>query len=194
MRMTTSHNLFLSILALDAYNRGYGSGFEDDDLGETIGTMIGQASILGHTDSTPGSPDREAGFYAVAYQIGSQTVISYRGTDSAGELFSDDAPIISGFYNDDAVYQATKFYDTVRDQVGDNARITLTGHSLGGGLAGFVAGTFGQRAVLVDHVAFYGALVDFQADYQLYLQFANDQAAYQYYIQNGGTFVVPLAR
>jgi hypothetical protein len=48
--MTISSELFMAILSMDSYNRGYNSGIEDggvsnsDGLGSTIGTKIGNAS------------------------------------------------------------------------------------------------------------------------------------------------------
>ena len=42
--MTISKDLFLSILSMDAYNRGYNSGI--DDLSDAPGTQIGNATIL----------------------------------------------------------------------------------------------------------------------------------------------------
>lgn len=94
--MTVSKDLFLSILAMDSYNREYGAGLV------VPGSEIGLATIVGR--STLGIDDPEyddwqaAGFYAVAYQMdGSvgeagdqladgQTVISYRGTDNVDPL------------------------------------------------------------------------------------------------------------
>ena len=42
--MATSRDLFLSLLALDAYNRDYNTGLRDA-LKETNGTQIGEASV-----------------------------------------------------------------------------------------------------------------------------------------------------
>ena len=76
-------DLFLAILAMDAYNRGYGVGL---DLSSTSGSKsIGAATF--YKDSSdpkffPADDAQAAGFYAVAYKWGDQTVISYRGTDN----------------------------------------------------------------------------------------------------------------
>ncbi|NJS39983.1 MAG: hypothetical protein HC783_14290 [Rhodobacteraceae bacterium] len=75
-------DLFLAILAMDSYNRGYGAGLNDSGAGDPdgLGTAggIGDAQILA-VDLPQGS--EAAGFYAVAYETQYGTVISYRGTD-----------------------------------------------------------------------------------------------------------------
>ncbi len=87
--MQITEELFLAILSMDAYNRGYGAGIEDgipgvdgelDGLGEA-GHRIGDATVK-DVDLPSGS--EAAGFYAVAYEWNGQTVISYRGTDNYG--------------------------------------------------------------------------------------------------------------
>ena len=96
--MTISKDLFLAILSMDAYNRGYGAGLADgvnvdpegndlDGLG-VFGSEVGNARILTHDASAEA---QAAGFYAIAYEIADgagidgldtgDTVISYRGTD-----------------------------------------------------------------------------------------------------------------
>jgi len=89
--MAISNDLFLAILAMDAYNRGYDAGIADgegptdangndaDGLGEA-GKQIGTATVL-NVPLPEGS--EAAGFYAIAYEWtdaenNTQTVISYR--------------------------------------------------------------------------------------------------------------------
>ena len=84
--MTVSKELFLAILAMDSYNRGYASGVQ-------IGgpNSLGSATIESNNLSER-QEVRDAGFYAQTYTIGAgvtgiapgTTVISYRGTDSFG--------------------------------------------------------------------------------------------------------------
>ena len=69
--MTVSdRDLFLAILAMDSYNRGYGAGLTDESLDES--GQIGNAQVLSR--QALGISDAEyaawqaAGFYAVAYQ------------------------------------------------------------------------------------------------------------------------------
>lgn len=88
--MTISKELFLALLSMDAYNRGYEPGVGGLPKPED-GFQIGLATYL--TDSTDklGLTDTQAaGFYAIAYSLpdGSK-VISYRGTDqNAPALFA----------------------------------------------------------------------------------------------------------
>lgn len=76
--MSISSDLFLAILAMDSYNRGYNAGLGDPVTGLT-GTQIGTATRRTDIDLPAGS--EAASFFAQAYTLGSgQTVISYRGT------------------------------------------------------------------------------------------------------------------
>lgn len=81
----TDKDVFLAILAMDSYNRGYGAGLNDngagdgDGLGDAIGSGIGSATILSVSSSAPTGAEVAAGFYAVAYSTPYGTVISYRG-------------------------------------------------------------------------------------------------------------------
>jgi hypothetical protein len=81
-----NRDLFLAILSMDSYNRGYGASIRD--LNET--GKIGNASIrefkIGEKQGW-----QSAGFYAIAYDMSGvsgfaegERVISYRGTD--GEI------------------------------------------------------------------------------------------------------------
>ena len=75
-------DLLLAILAMDAYNRGYGAGIKD--LLEE--GRLGNARLLA-------APTREgwedAGFYAIAYEYNGEKIISYRGTP----------PVVVGSYH-----------------------------------------------------------------------------------------------
>ena len=93
--MTVSNELFLSILGMDSYNRGYNPGIALDANASSIGTATIAAdstSILG-LDVTSG-----AGFYALSYTWRGQPVISYRGTDNVDFL-------AGGGGNDTLIYQ-----------------------------------------------------------------------------------------
>jgi len=82
-----NRDVFLSILALDAYNRGLGAGIAG--LPAVSGsTKIGTATIQIQSSSAAAAA---AGFHAVSYSWNGQTVISYRGTDtsSLGALGAD---------------------------------------------------------------------------------------------------------
>jgi hypothetical protein len=84
--MTISRDLFLSILALDSYNRGYGAGtsITGDDA---PGIKLGLATIK---ESKGDEVAQAKGFYGIAYEWQGKTVISYRGTDNYG-LTTDPA-------------------------------------------------------------------------------------------------------
>ncbi|ATN32506.1 hypothetical protein ACO34A_01615 [Rhizobium sp. ACO-34A] len=171
--MTISSNLMMAILSMDAYNRGYGAGFVVS--GDSIGTI----SITNHSaygiDSTEYEQWQNAGFYAVAYEVedndiqgllAGQQIISYRGTDTLLSLPWTDEPgsdIWNGWAGgtgDPATIQAllaAEFYQAVTSSTDSNPRSTqalLTGHSLGGGLAGFIAAIYGQNATIFDNMPF----------------------------------------
>jgi len=112
--MTISKDLFLSILSMDSYNRGYNAGIADgegeadenendaDGLGR-LGARVGSATVIADNNLEEA---QSAGFYALAYDIGAggaeglagTTVISYRGRDNipGSELLTIDAQIILG--------------------------------------------------------------------------------------------------
>ena len=137
-------DLFLAILSMDAYNRGYNAGI--DGLSDEIGTQIGDATISNRTSSLPNSPEVDASFYAVAYEWDGETIISYRGTDSLATLpWSDQGGDIWNGYGTGAgsdtsaqARWAAEFYQAMTGtQTSDplTGSATLTGHSLGDGLA-----------------------------------------------------------
>jgi 4-diphosphocytidyl-2C-methyl-D-erythritol kinase len=69
--MTISKDLFLSILAMDSYNRGYNAGV--GGLSDSKGTKIGSATIstlLSDVAQGFEAKAQSAGFYALAYDIG----------------------------------------------------------------------------------------------------------------------------
>jgi hypothetical protein len=91
--MSISKDLFMSILSMDAYNRGYGAGIDPDGDGNGLGVegrSIGNATIL---DIDLPTTSQNEGFYAVAYTLeeavgegtdqiaDGTTIISYRGTE-----------------------------------------------------------------------------------------------------------------
>jgi hypothetical protein len=62
--MKMDRNLFLAILSMDSYNRGYGQG--TTGLAASIGTQIGSATIKKDSNDEAGI-SIAAGFYAIAY-------------------------------------------------------------------------------------------------------------------------------
>lgn len=163
--MSVSNDLMHAILAMDAYNRGYGAGIAG--LNEAVGTQIGNASItkrLQDVSATFEPNSQAAGFYALAYDWNGQRVISYRGTNLVGNLPAAN-DVVNGWpigLGSPAASQgllAAQFY---RNIVGGeenlfNADVTLTGHSLGGGLAGLLASIYGRQATPFDSMSFEAA-------------------------------------
>jgi len=109
-----SKELFLAILSMDSYNRGYGAGVADglgakdadgndiDGLGEA-GSLVGSAQVL-NIPLPEGS--KSAGFYAIAYKVGEgvegiapgTTIIAYRGTDAIlNNDISGGSDVINGW-------------------------------------------------------------------------------------------------
>ena len=74
--MAISDDLFLAILAMDSYNRGYNAGLV------VQGTQIGDAQLNQNSEIFGPGVDAAASFFAQAYSWEGQTVISYRGTDA----------------------------------------------------------------------------------------------------------------
>jgi hypothetical protein len=155
-------DLFSAILSMDAYNRDYGAGI---NLGSGT-TQIGNATITQDSsilvDGNGDRLDQPASFYAIAYNWNGQTVISYRGTDDWDPYTGDP---IAGFFQHVGLgfsQQSTiavEFFNSVIGSGTDprNSGVALTGHSLGGGLAGYVAGLHGLQANIFDHMAFEAA-------------------------------------
>lgn len=103
--------------------------------------------------------DSSTGFEAVSYKKtnpdgSTEIVISYAGTDP-GDLTGDiaaDLGLAAGWGSRQLV-QAAQYYLQVK-AVNPNAAISLTGHSLGGGLASLVAAFFGETAFTFDQAPF----------------------------------------
>ena len=163
--MPVSGTLMLALLAMDSYNRGYLPGLDLAAAGASP-TDIGSATL--RTDVLP-SGSQAAGFFAQAYTISGgalagKTVISYRGTDNptplAGPTGASD--ILSGWVSGvgipgSQVYLAEQFYNSVTGTTflsGPAANTILTGHSLGGGLAGYMAALSGTQAQVFDAMPF----------------------------------------
>jgi hypothetical protein len=153
--MTISDDLFRAVLAMDAYNRGYGAGI--NDLGG-VGTGIGLATVGNDSSFLLASGvDSAAGFYALTYTWNSHQIISYRGTDSlgidllTGGLAAIGAPGLSQPKLAAQFYQSVINNPTVSPY---NSTVEFTGHSLGGGLAGFMGGLYGKRATIFDNMPF----------------------------------------
>lgn len=139
-----SDDLLMAILAMDSYNRT--SGPSGSAVGLAVaGSQIGAFTISDKVDI--GS----ASFYAQSYIAGGEVVISYRGTDSPYDIPAWVTGI--GAYTGAQPALAAEFYRAIK-AANSNANITLTGHSLGGGLAGLVGSIYGVDGVLFANMAF----------------------------------------
>ncbi len=149
-----NRDVFLSILAMDSYNRGYGEGLKLPGGSKKLGTT----TISRQSDIRSGSDAVNAGFYAIAYDWNGEKVISFRGTnpefsvDSVADFLN--SPLVRDMWNGWSLgagfsgaaqgAMAIKFYEdvsrrSIHNPIGNGTPILLTGHSLGGGLAGFVS-------------------------------------------------------
>ena len=162
--MSISSELMNAILAMDSYNRGYNPGISG--LGGE-GSAIGTATVKKDaTQLLDAGVAEAAGFYAVAYQWNDDSIISYRGTDNPG-LWADEIAGGSDVWNGYGIgvgspyaeqgRLAAEFYQAVTgtqssDPLAESA--TLTGHSLGGGLAGLIGALYHEDAVLFDNMPF----------------------------------------
>jgi hypothetical protein len=142
--MSISNDLFMAILAMDSYNRGYDPGIS------ISGTSIGNATLRLQSDVQANSAERAAGFFAQSYTWNGQTVISYRGTDDitgigpgASDLWLGWMTGAGALLPGGQAQLAIDFYNSAA-----SGNVILTGHSLGGGLAGFV-GSFTHDPTLI---------------------------------------------
>lgn len=83
-RLADESRCFFSLLALDAYNRGYDESLFPETRGNgalqnEAGRKIGNATVLFDANDPEGIA-QAAGFYAIAYELPDELVISYRGT------------------------------------------------------------------------------------------------------------------
>ena len=158
--MATMQDVIAAIFAMDAYNQGYSPGMtlRNDQ-------SIDGADIVTDSSRALGNSADDASFYSIAYSLDGETFIAYRGTQlsSVSSALGDvlNGWTISGGYSAASQAQfALQFYkDIVTATGGDFNDILLTGHSLGGGLAGFVADVEGARADIFDNIPFGSAVL-----------------------------------
>ncbi|MXV07540.1 hypothetical protein DYQ95_10425 [Xanthomonas sp. LMG 9002] len=85
-----------------------------------------------------------------------EVVVSYSGTttESYADWYTGNLPAGKGVYSPQ-VYEAAAFYLEVLELDGvDPAKISFTGHSLGGGLASLMAVYFDRKAIVFDQAPF----------------------------------------
>lgn len=171
MAIDPTSDLFKAILSMDSYNRGYGSSLDFniyDENGNIVipsdasGTMLGSVEILASSSTILADSDLAIGFYALAYQLPDDSVtISYRGTDGPPLDAENGFGVGAGLVWTAQSEMAFDFYTAVADSMAgisgsppQAANISLTGHSLGGGLAGLVGAAYGRSGTLFNNMAF----------------------------------------
>ncbi|MBJ7438642.1 MAG: DUF2974 domain-containing protein [Sphingopyxis sp.] len=146
----TSNALMNAVLSMDSYNR-----FHNISL-KVASTQIGNYTLQ---NIVLPSGYIENSFVAAAYSASDgSTIVSYRGTDANADISDWGIGIGTPFS-----YQflaALDFYNSVVDAGSNPAfnidpdAISLTGHSLGGGLAGIVAAFHGINAEIFANMPF----------------------------------------
>ena len=94
-----------------------------------------------------------SGFEAVAFQSGTEIVISYAGTYSKSGADTQAGLDLGLGLGSAQLNQAVEYYLQIK-AANPGANITLTGHSLGGGLAALVGVFFGVSATVFDEAPF----------------------------------------
>lgn len=143
--MAVSNTLMMALLSLDSYNRGYAPAMQISNS-----TQLGNATIGGSSSTTQGSAEVNDSFFAQSYTWNGKIIISYRGTDNLGVDSLSGYGLSFGNGNSPQAKYAYMFYKSF----GPAANIELTGHSLGGGLAGYVSALSGKSATIFDNMAF----------------------------------------
>lgn len=129
-------------MAMDVYNRGGGGTLRGLEVPGSIGLVS-----LGDFDA-----DVSESYFAQSYVLRSgEIVIAYRDTDQPMDILA--YPLAVGAYDIAQAWRAAEFYQVLA-AANPSTAISVTGHSLGGGLAGFVGSVYGLDGILFDNMAF----------------------------------------
>jgi hypothetical protein len=153
-----------AVFAMNAYEHNPDDGlWTTDDLGRFFPNLYaGQLGDYSLEAVSTADENANNNFFAIAYRSSAgQTIISYRGTTN----LSADAPngygIAGGIPTGPDATNAIAFYQEVASLLNDPwqspSDIIVVGHSLGGGLAGFVGAIYGLHGVLFDNMPFNNA-------------------------------------
>lgn len=97
---------------------------------------------------------KPSGFEATYFTKGTEVTIAYAGTQpGAADWIHGNIPLANGALSDQ-LREAADYYLLVKASVPAGTKITLTGHSLGGGLASLIAVLFDETAVTFDQAPF----------------------------------------
>ena len=105
------------------------------------GVTYGWGSLTEYSNTYP------SGLSVTSFKRGNDIVVSFRGTDSFSDLGADSS-FLTGQWNEQFQEAVKLIADLRRDNRG--AHITLTGHSLGGGIAQVLAKMFRLDAMSFD--------------------------------------------
>ncbi|OQY42147.1 MAG: hypothetical protein B6227_02995 [Fusobacteriia bacterium 4572_74] len=113
-----------------------------DIFQKTFHTFLCEWKVIGIMDDTYKQGTEKTGFYGIAFEKNKQIIISYRGTEvsSFGEAYKDfiETDLLIGVdRKPKQLEQGVEFYKKILKI--EHESIALTGHSLGGGIAQYVA-------------------------------------------------------
>lgn len=137
MRSISNKDLLLSVISLDAYYRG----LDAPEIG-LDGVNIGGAVYQAYDSGLGGE------YVATKYTLGGETIIAFRGTDNPLSDLLTGWGGGAGFLTPQAIEAGQTYRDWIGNESIYDANVTLTGHSLGGGLAGLLATLYGKEAVV----------------------------------------------
>lgn len=167
MTDATYATLLDAVFAMDAYEHNSNDGSWSDDLAAFFSLDDNELGNYTLIDVSAGEEQLSNNFFAMAYSSSGQTIISYRGTSNLfgsnfvnGDIYNGYG-VGAGFPGGPDAMNAVAFYQEVADLLDDPWRgatdITLVGHSLGGGLAGYVGAIYGLKGDLFDNMTFNAA-------------------------------------
>ena len=159
--MTTQHDLEAAILAMHAYNSGDSNFHINGIASSNIGDYDFRRSFI----STADYPN--SGFSATAFVMNSGTsdgtiILSIRGTNPENLTDVQGGYAIgagqSAIFSPQMLTAIQAYQSLIRgDEDFYNAKVELTGHSLGGGIAGYLASIYGQKATIFNNMPYYDA-------------------------------------
>ena len=120
----------------------------------------------------PATNTSTSGFAAAVFEKGNEIVISFTGTNEKGlvDFTLGNVPGFLGGFSAQ-ILEAMALYSEIR-KINSDARISFTGHSLGGGLASLMAVFFDEDAVVFDPAPFMATAISASAllEYKLKLK------------------------
>ena len=114
-----------------------------DIFEKTFNKFLWKWKVVGIMDDTFRYGKEKTGFYAIAFEKNNEIVISYRGSENSsfGEAYKDfiETDLLIGMDKRPRQFeQGVEFYKRILEETHGKI-VSLTGHSLGGGIAQYVA-------------------------------------------------------